>query len=73
MPFHRLDQPRLFAADVGAGAAVDGDVEVEAAAEDVLAEEALGARFLDRLRQHRGAVVELAADVDVAIGLEPMA
>ena len=39
-----LDQAGLLAADVGAGAAVHGDVEVEAEPEDVLAEEALARR-----------------------------
>jgi hypothetical protein len=38
LPFERFDQRRLFTRLVGAGAAVNVDVAVEAAAEDVLAE-----------------------------------
>ena len=44
----RLEQRRLLAADVGAGAAADLDVEVEAGAEDVAAEQAGRARGRDR-------------------------
>src|SRR5206468_11050734 len=39
LPLERLDEPRLLAADVGPCPAVDPDVEVEAGAEDVPAEE----------------------------------
>ena len=60
-----LDQARLLAADVGACAAVDRDVERVAGAEDVLSEKALrGGLFEGRLEDAR-AEVELAADVDV--------
>ena len=38
LPFEALDQPRLLAADVRPCAAVDPDVEIEAAAVDVLAQ-----------------------------------
>ena len=41
LAFERLDERGLFARFVGAGAAVDVDVAVEAGAEDVLAEVAL--------------------------------
>ena len=44
----RFEERRLLAADVGAGAAPELDVEGEARAEDVAAEEAGGARRLDR-------------------------
>src|SRR5206468_822443 len=56
MALDGLDEARLLAADVGPRAAVDGDVEVEAAAENVPAEEALLPRFGQGLVQHRGAV-----------------
>ena len=41
----RVEQRRLLAADVGAGAGVHDDVQVEAGAEDVLAEVALRVRL----------------------------
>ena len=44
----RVEQRRLLAADVGAGAGVHDDLEVEAGAEDVLAEVARGVRLGDR-------------------------
>src|SRR5439155_5925715 len=65
MAFDRFDETRLFAADVRAGAARDGDVEVESAAENVLAEESTFARFGEGLLEHDRAVIKLAADVDV--------
>ena len=49
-----LEQAGLVAGDVGAGAAVHDDLEVEARAEDVLAEEALRVRVGDRLLQPLG-------------------
>src|SRR5262249_45251117 len=60
-----LDETRLLAADVGAGAAVDGNVERERGSEDLLAEETLRVRLADGLLEDARAVVELAADVDV--------
>ena len=65
LAFDRLDQAGLLAADVRAGAAMDGDVEGEAGAQDVLAEEPLRVRLFDGAIQDASAVVELAADVDV--------
>src|SRR5262249_14906580 len=56
LAFDRLDQARLLAADVGAGAAVDGEVEREGGAEDLLAEEPLRVRLRDRLVEDPGAV-----------------
>ena len=65
LAFERLDERRLLARFVGAGAAMHVDVAVEAAAVDVLAEVpgliGLGDRALERLLH----VEELAADVDV--------
>ena len=60
-------QRRLLAADEGAGAPVHLDVEVEAGAEDVLAEQAVLLGLLDGERQvlHRQGI--LLADVDVAL------
>ena len=65
MTFDRFDQTRLFAADVCARSARHGDVEVESAAENVLAEVAVLARFGEGFLQHRRAVIKLAADVNV--------
>ena len=45
--FQRADQRGLFAADEGAGALDQFDVEVEAAAQDVLAQQAVLPRLLD--------------------------
>ena len=60
-----LEQRRLLAADIGAGAAMDVDLELPARAAGVLAEQAGRVRFLDRLDQVLRLVVELAAHVDV--------
>ena len=43
LAFDRVDQRRLLAADEGAGAEADFQVEVEARAEDVLAQQAVAA------------------------------
>ena len=60
----RGDQRRRFAANVGAGAAVDHDVAAEVGAHDLFAEQAGGIGFLDRAGQAPVRQVELAADVD---------
>ena len=65
MSFERLDESRLFAADVRAGAARDRDVEIEIRSEDFFAEETFGARFFESFLENGGAVIELAANVDV--------
>ncbi len=65
LAFEGFDEASLFAADVGAGAAVDIDVEVVAGAEDVFAEEVFGACFFDGCFEDAGAFGEFAADVDV--------
>ena len=64
----RLDEGRLLAADVGAGAEGDDDVEVEALdAADVLAQQAGGAALLDHRVERRAQVRVLAAQVDDAL------
>ena len=60
----RVEQSRLLAADVGARAGVDGDVEVVPGVEDVLADEAGGVRLLDGLLHAADDVQDLAAHVD---------
>mmetsp|Transcript_20402 Transcript_20402/g.42802 ORF Transcript_20402/g.42802 Transcript_20402/m.42802 type:complete len:518 (+) Transcript_20402:466-2019(+) len=60
-----LDEGRLLAADVGAGPAVEVDVEVVARAAGVLPDEAGGVGLVDGLVQHHGLVEVLAPDVDV--------
>ena len=65
LAFERLDQRRLFARFVGAGAAVNDDVAVEAGAHDVLADVALRVGLGELGLHHLLHVVELAADVDV--------
>ena len=65
LAFERFDQAGFFAADVGAGAAMDVDLDVEAGAENVFAEEILRARFFDRAFQDLRAFGKFAADVDV--------
>ena len=47
LAFQRADQRRLFAADERAGAFHQRQVEVEAAAQDVLAQQAVLLRLLD--------------------------
>ena len=63
----RVEQRRLLAADVGAGAGVHDDLEVEAGAEDVLAEVARLVRLGDRRLQPAQDVHHLAADVDEGV------
>src|SRR5262249_38352855 len=60
-----LDQPGFLAADVGAGAAVDRQVERVAGSQDILAQESLRVRLFDGALQDPRAEIELAADVDV--------
>src|SRR5690606_32859693 len=65
LAFERLDERRLFAGFIGAGAAEDVDLAVEAGAEDVPADVARLASGLDLGLEPALHVVELAADVDV--------
>ena len=62
----RFEKARFFAADVGAGALMDINVAIEAAAADVFPDEAGGFRFFDRFFDNAGGLGEFAADVDVA-------
>src|SRR6185503_10253926 len=65
LAFERLDERGLFAGFVGARTTVHVDVAVEAAAEDVLAEEPGLVGLLDLRLENLLDVEELAADVDV--------
>merc|ERR1719322_2035930 len=65
LALQRLDEGRLLAADVGAGAAVDEDVKVVAGPAGVLSEETLCVRLLNGHLQVRRLVVEFATHVDV--------
>src|SRR5665647_3181568 len=59
-----VQQRGLLTADVRAGAGVHGDVQVEAAAEDVLAQIACGVSLFDRSQQAAVDVDDLAAHID---------
>ena len=50
LAFERFHQRRFFAAFVGARAGVRAELEIEAAAQNILAEKALGVGFLDARR-----------------------
>ena len=63
-PLEGVQPGRLLAADVGARAGVHRDVEVEAAAEDVLAEVARLVRLLHRVQQPPVNMDDLAPQVD---------
>src|SRR5262245_7275094 len=65
LALERLEQPRLLAADVGTGTAVDDDLELEAGTEDVLADEAGRLGLAHGLPQALVAEQHLATDVDV--------
>ena len=64
-PLERIHQRRLFAADVGAGAAVHVNVDAVAAPHRVRAEDTGGVRLLHRRFHHAQRLGELTADVDV--------
>ena len=66
LAFERLHQRRLFADLVGSGAGLGDDVEVDAGAEDVLAEEAPGVGIGDGLLHDLEQVAVLAAQIDEA-------
>ncbi len=65
LPLERLEERRLLARFVRAGAAVKIDVAIEARAEDVLPQEAVGIGLVDRALEDVLHVQEFAADVDV--------
>ena len=64
LAFERLEQRRLLAADVGAVAAVEPDVEWVVLAHRLGARVALGPSLFDGLGKHPVGLVVLAADVD---------
>ncbi len=66
LAFERFHQGRLFADFVGAGAGVGDDVEIHIAAEDVLAQKALGIGVVDGFLHDLEQVAILAAQVDEA-------
>ena len=68
----RVHQRGLLAADEGAGAFLDDEVEVQPAAQDVLAQEAVRLRLVDRFAQRLDGQRVLGPDVEVA-ALAPMA
>ena len=66
-PFQRVHQRRLLAADVGAGAAPQLDVETDAVAEDVVAEEAALAAALEGVVDPRQRQGIFAAEVEIPL------
>src|SRR6185503_9967376 len=69
LALERVEERRLLAANVGAGADERVDVEVDPGAADVVAEEAGGVGFLQRRLEARHRLTEeLAADVVVGDG-----
>ena len=74
LALERLDERHLLAADVRARAGVNVNLAVEAAAEDVLADEALRAGLFDGALDVLDALEQLTANVDVAdLGLDRVA
>ena len=66
-PLDRVEDRRLFATDVGPGAAEDRDVEAEPGAEDVVADEAPLTRGGERGEQRPGRPRVLAPHVDPSV------
>ena len=66
LAFDRFDQRRFLAADIGAVAMVRVEVEAEAGAEQVFAEEARRARLVQRLLEEDVVFPDFAVDVVVA-------
>ena len=62
-----MDQRRFLAADERARALLDRDLQVEAAVEDVVAEQAVRLRLGDRVLQPLDCQRVLGADVDVGL------
>ena len=67
LALERRDERRLLAAHEGAGALDQLQVELEAAAEDVVAEHAVGAGLLDRALEAQHGERVLGADVEDAL------
>ena len=68
LAFHRVDKGGLFAADESTGTVAELDIEVEAAAEDVLAEEAVFAGLLDGDLEAVDGEGIFGTDVDETLG-----
>src|SRR6185312_8759016 len=68
LTFEAFEQAHFLAADIGAGAAMEIKVEIEARAARVLAEEAGRVSLLDRSLKIQRLVIEFTADIDVAGG-----
>ena len=66
VPLDRVEERRLLAADVGAGAAAKLDVEADAVAHHVVAEEAVHAGLVDGVAKPSVGQRVLAAQVEVA-------
>ena len=66
LAFERLDKARLLAADIGARATVDVNLQIVTAAQDVPAEKTLRARLRQRLVQQSRALGHLATNVNVS-------
>ncbi len=65
LAFQRLDQGRLFPADIGAGAPVHIDLAVKSRSQDIRSEKAIGLRFCDSLFQDIGDPGIFAPDIDI--------
>ena len=65
LAFERFDQAGFFAADVGAGAAMNVNLDIESGAENIFAEEIFGARFFDCALEDFRAFREFASYIDV--------
>ena len=64
LAFNRMDQGRFFAADEGPRAEADFQVEIEARAEDVLAQQAPGAALVDGVLDAADGHRVLGADIE---------
>src|SRR5690606_36615891 len=65
LAFETFEQRRLFAADIGAGAAMQIDVVVEPRSAGVAADQAGLVRLVDRVLQMLGLAEKFTADIDV--------
>src|SRR5262249_32831915 len=65
LAFQALDQAGLFTAYIGAGATVQIDIEIEAFAEDILAQIASGIGFVDRFLQGAVSPAIFVAQINV--------
>ena len=65
--FDKVDERGLFAADIGAGAPADLDIEAEGRAQDLVSQETLLFGLGDGLAQPRGGQGIFVADVDEAL------